>query len=598
MTRILRCATLLAVLTGCPPGHHSGESGPPHSGDSGSDSPGDSLADSGPVDRDGDGSPASEDCDDDDPGRHPGAEEHCDGVDEDCDDLVDEDPVDAPGWFADRDGDGFGDPEGAFGLACEGPEHHVSEATDCDDANSSRHPGACDPLHDDIDQDCSGADGPGVQAEPVAVTWMRPGQIVIAELMHSPQAAADGEWIELTNSSSVVLDLDGLVISDGASRRVQLAGPRLLEPGEAFVLGASDDRDSNGGAPVDHAYGEALPLGESGQLVLSGLLELDRVSWSPHQGFPNTPGAALALHPSTLAAANNEQAGFWCAASSSYGLGDLGTPGSPNDACTGFVDSDNDGHSSDVDCDDQDPAVHPGATEIWYDGIDQDCAGDDDHDRDGDLYRDTMQLCADCDDGDPGTYPGAPDLYADGTDNDCDGGDGPQRLVSVQELSAGDLVIVELLQDPEPEADEDAEWVEVFNFSGADVDLAGLVISDDGADRYTVLASTVVPRDGLFLLGANSDPVHNGGVTLTVEYVGVTLEGVDQLVLENDAGVIDAVAWDGGASFPDPVGASMSLHPMDIDEQRNDLGESWCEGRSVGHFSGFGTPGSENDICW
>jgi hypothetical protein len=108
----------------------------------------------------------------------------------------------------------------------------------------------------------------------------------------------------------------------------------------------------------------------------------------------------------------------------------------------------------------------------------------------------------------------------------------------------------------------------------------------------------VVPRDGLFLLGANSDPVHNGGVTLTVEYVGVTLEGVDQLVLENDAGVIDAVAWDGGASFPDPVGASMSLHPMDIDEQRNDLGESWCEGRSVGHFSGFGTPGSENDICW
>lgn len=52
--------------------------------------------DSGPVDRpaptdaDADGSPASEDCDDADPTVHPGADEVCDGLDQDCDGLVDE----------------------------------------------------------------------------------------------------------------------------------------------------------------------------------------------------------------------------------------------------------------------------------------------------------------------------------------------------------------------------------------------------------------------------------------------------------------------------------------------------------------------------
>lgn len=62
------------------------------------------------TDADGDGYPAADDCDDADPSAHPNATEYCDGVDNDCDGVIDGDGAQgAPTWFADADGDGSGD---------------------------------------------------------------------------------------------------------------------------------------------------------------------------------------------------------------------------------------------------------------------------------------------------------------------------------------------------------------------------------------------------------------------------------------------------------------------------------------------------------
>ena len=84
---------------------------------------------------------------------------------------------------------------------------------------------------------------------------------------------------------------------------------------------------------------------------------------------------------------------------------------------TAGEDLDGDGYGAAVDCDDDDAAVNPGATEIPYDGVDNDCDSstlDDDLDQDGHAEAD------DCDDEDPDAYPDAPE-YCDGADNDCDG---------------------------------------------------------------------------------------------------------------------------------------------------------------------------------
>ncbi|MCP4917839.1 MAG: hypothetical protein GY913_13070 [Proteobacteria bacterium] len=77
---------------------------------------------------------------------------------DDCDGETDPaDSVDAATWYADGDGDGYGDPD-VTELACEQPSGCVSDDADCDDSDAQSYPGATELEGDGIDQDCDGSD--------------------------------------------------------------------------------------------------------------------------------------------------------------------------------------------------------------------------------------------------------------------------------------------------------------------------------------------------------------------------------------------------------------------------------------------------------
>lgn len=96
----------------------------------------------------------AEDCDDGDSQRNPGAEERCDGVDQDCDDVIDEDSPDSLIVYLDYDGDGYGNPD-YMAEGCLLADGWVEDATDCDDVRDDVYPGA-EERCDDADNDCDG----------------------------------------------------------------------------------------------------------------------------------------------------------------------------------------------------------------------------------------------------------------------------------------------------------------------------------------------------------------------------------------------------------------------------------------------------------
>jgi hypothetical protein len=167
--------------------------------------------------------------------------------------------------------------------------------------------------------------------------------LVVTEIHPNPVNVDDavGEWFELANFGDASVDINGWLLTNavGDFHVIDTGDALEIEAGERIVLGRSDDTESNGGAPVDYAYGDDLPLGnfaDSLQVIAHGAL-VERVKYDADDlldPWTVPQGAAMSLDPTWETATTNDTPGHWCPAISTYGTaGELGTPGEPNPAC-------------------------------------------------------------------------------------------------------------------------------------------------------------------------------------------------------------------------------------------------------------------------
>ena len=275
----------------------------------------------GSVDFDGDGYTAADDCNDNDASIYPGAPEYCDGVDTDCDNVLDEDDaLDAVTWYSDYDSDGYGDPSNT-NTTCYIASGWVADSSDCDDTNSNAYPSAPE-YCDGVDTDCD-------------------------TVLDEDDALDTSTWYS-------DYDSDGYGDPNNTNTTCYVAS--------GWVADSSDCDDTN-----SNAYPGATEVWYDG-------VDQDCDAWSDY-----------------------DQDG---------------------DGFDSANDPDLDGNVGD-DCDDEDFDINIYATEIWYDGVDQDCDAWSDYDQDGDGFDSENYNGDDCDDADEEVYPGAPDEPYDDIITDC-----------------------------------------------------------------------------------------------------------------------------------------------------------------------------------
>ena len=162
----------------------------------------------------------AQDCDDDDAAVHPDADERCNDADDDCDGDTDEaDAVDAPTWYGDADGDGYGNASVSI-AACDSPGgDFVDNADDCSDVLASVYPLApeyCNALDDDCDGDTDEADAVD------APTWYGDADADGYGDPAAPQSACDAPADHVANGDDC--DDTDATVSPAAAERCADAG--------------------------------------------------------------------------------------------------------------------------------------------------------------------------------------------------------------------------------------------------------------------------------------------------------------------------------------------------------------------------------------
>lgn len=343
--------------------------------------------------------PQAGDCDDIDPQINPGADELCDGLDNNCDGTTDDDAIDRSTWYVDDDADSFGE-LGQSTLDCNQPTGYVSDSTDCNDSEALIYPQAaevCDGIDNDCDSLSDDAD-PDVQNQP---TWYLDadndsyGADSITTISCNQPLSYTGVGGDCDDLNNQIFPT-GTEVCDGLDNDCNGQTDEGLE----LIFYLDDDGDS---------YGDVNSLQMDCTQPLGYVTNADDCD--------DTEELAWTGNTETCDSVDNDCNGqidegvlpIWYLDLDGDGYG---TTASVIEACsspsTAYV-------ALDGDCDDSEITYHPNAP-IGCADIDQNCDGIVDQDNDGDGFSDYNCGGSDCDDSDISMFPNAAGDCPFGTD--------------------------------------------------------------------------------------------------------------------------------------------------------------------------------------
>ena len=432
------------------------------------------------------------DCDDDDLARNPDVIEACDQIDNNCNGILDENAVDGATWYLDADMDGYGDVNHSV-ISCTQPIGYANNPDDCDDSRFASSPASLE-FCNGIDDDCDGVpddsdvvdfqvyfadtdgDSYGDPLTPIQACSQGAGMVVNNQDCNDSEASIHPNATEICNS---IDDNCNTVVDEGAvglglyyqdndgdgygSSVSQLACAGVS--GFATQNGDCDDTDPG----INPGITEVCDFKDND---CDGVID---EGFPVSAWYPDADGDNYGANNSLL---------YHCEQPVGYVADDgdcndtvasinpLGVEvcNGADDDCDGGIDEtipttiwyqDNDGDGYGLssvirydcqqppgytalggDCDDTDPTLHPGVTEICN-GLDDDCDGAIDEgfpvfawyqDNDGDNFGSNSFLdydcqqpagyvsaAGDCDDSNAAIHPNATEI-CNLADDDCDGG--------------------------------------------------------------------------------------------------------------------------------------------------------------------------------